>query len=193
MKKIAITTLMGLSLFSAQLLAENSNIYIGLDALSSSNTFTVKNTNTGAEADIDDDSTGFKLKLGVAGSDGWRFQGYYLNESYDTPLFDATNDTLNEVGMDIIKGFEVTPEFSPFVQIGLGYGWMDVEGYDEDSIEEVSMKIGVGAMYKVTESIEVLAGVDLQYRQWQDIDYGTTTIETSEKSTKLYAGINYHF
>jgi opacity protein-like surface antigen len=192
MKKIIATTVLGLSIFSAQLLAEDS-VYVGLDALSSSNTFTVKNDSTGAEADIDDDSKGFKLKLGVEYESGWRLQGYYLNETYDTPVFDDTNDVLNEIGIDFIKGFEVTPKFSPFVQFGMGYGWMNVDGYTDDSITAVSMKIGAGAMYKVTENIELLAGVDLQYRRWQDISIGTTTYEISEKSTKLYAGLNFHF
>ena len=75
----------------------------------------------------------------------------------------------------------------------MGYGWMNVDGYTDDSIAAVSMKIGTGAMYKVTENIELLAGVDLQYRKWQDVQIGVNTIEMSEKSTKLYAGLNFHF
>jgi len=192
MKKIILATLLGTSLISTQALAEDS-VYLGLDILSSSNTFTLENTSTGAKGDADDDSTGFKLKLGIEYESGWRLQAYYLNETYDLPVFDATNDVLNEIGVDFIKGFEVTPKFSPFVQFGMGYGWMNVDGYTEDNIVAVSMKIGAGAMYKVTENIELLAGIDLQYRKWQDIQIGASTIETSEKSTKLYAGLNFHF
>jgi len=196
MKKIIIATLLGTSLISTQALAEDS-VYIGLDVLSSGNTFTVEARNSAngatAAADVDDNSKGFKLKVGIEVSDGWRFQGYYLGETYDTPVFDASNDYLSEIGIDVIKGFEVTPKFSPFVQVGLGYGWMDVDGYTDDAISAVSMKIGAGVMYKVTDNIELLAGIDLQYRKWQDIKINTITFETSEKSTKLYAGLNFHF
>lgn len=193
MKKIIAIALAGSLMCSSQLLAEESNIYIGIDGLTNSNTFTLKNTSTGAEADVDVDSNGFKLKVGVEYSSGWRMQGYYLGETYDSPLFDATNDYLNEIGIDFIKGFKVTPEFSPFIQVGLGYGWMNVDGYTEDSISSVSVKIGAGVMYKVTPEIELLAGIDLQRRRWADITIGTTTIETTEQSTKIYAGVNFHF
>jgi len=196
MKKIVIAALLGSSIMSTQVLAKDS-VYIGLDILTSNNEWTVDASNSAngasASADFDDDSTGFKLKVGIEGSDGWRFQGYYLGETYDETVFDDTNDYLNEIGVDIIKGFEVTSKFSPFIQVGIGYGWMDVEGYTDDSINAVSMKVGGGAMYKVTENIELLAGIDLQYRKWEDIEIGTVTIETEEESVKLYAGINYHF
>lgn len=195
MKKIIAAMLITAGITSS-LAADESNLYVGLDIISSSNTFTVDVA--GGSADFDDDSSAFKLKFGSALSDGWRLQGYFLHETYDETIFDDKNDALNEIGLDLIKGFEVTPEFSPFIQAGIGYGWMDVEGLSESSIKEVSVKIGAGVMYKVTPTFELLAGVDFQVRKWQDIElfipnYGTYTVETSEKSTKLYIGANVHF
>ena len=194
MKKIITAMLITAGITSS--LAAESNLYVGLDLINSSNTFTVDVA--GGSADVDDDSSGFKLKFGSALSDGLRVQAYFLRETYDETLFDDKNDVLNEIGLDLIKGFEVTPEFSPFIQAGIGYGWMDVEGLSETSIKEVSVKIGAGVMYKVTPAFELLAGIDFQARAWQDIElfipnYGTVTVETSEKSTKLYIGANVHF
>lgn len=189
MKKIISIALLGSSILSTQMLA--NDMYVGLDAISSSTTFTLEAL--GTEVDADDDAKAFKLKLGTVNDNGFRVQLYYLHETYDIPVFDASNDVLNEIGVDIIQGFEVTPEFSPFIQAGLGYGWMNVDGYTDSSIAEYSLKIGVGVMYKVVESVELIAGVDLEYRRWQDISYGAVTVETSEKSTKLYVGANYRF
>jgi len=191
MKKIVTSVLLGVSLLATSALAEETALYVGLDVFTSSNTFTVKAL--GQSADGDFDSDGFKLKFGSTLDNGWRVQGYYLHETYDETLFDDKNDAFNEIGIDIVKGFEVTPEFSPFVQVGLGYGWMDIEGYSETSIKAVSVKIGAGVMYKITPEFEAIAGVDFQARSWQDIELGTTTIETSEKSTKFYIGANLHF
>lgn len=190
MKKILMGATVVASLIATQ--ASASDMYIGLDIINSGNTFTV-DVNTLGSANVDDDSKAFKLKVGTVSNEGWRFQGYYLRETYDIPVFDASNDVLNEVGFDIIKGFEVTPEFSPFIQAGLGFGWMDVTGYTEDSIYAYNLKVGGGVMYKVVPQVELIAGIDFQYREWQDISAGSYTISTTEKSTKLYAGINYHF
>ena len=70
---------------------------------------------------------------------------------------------------------------------------MSVTGYQEDSIVSVSFKVGVGVMYKITPTFELLAGVDIQARSWQEVLINTTIIETSEKSTKVYFGTNLHF
>lgn len=191
MKKIVVGTLLGCSLLSTQALASENSMYVGLDVLKSNNTFTVEAN--GGSADVDSNSQAFKLKIGSASNNGWRMQGYVLRETYDDTLFDATHDTLTELGLDIIKGFEITPEFSPFVQVGFGYGWMDVDGYTDNSIKEFNLKAGAGVMYKVTPKFELLAGLDFQHKRWQDIKVGSVTVETTENSTKLYVGANYHF
>lgn len=191
MKKIVTSALLGASLLTTNALAEDSELYVGLDLFTSSNTFTLEAL--GTSVDGDNDSDGFKLKFGTVSDEGWRVQGYLQHEVYGEALYDDKNDVLNEIGVDIIKGFEVTPEFSPFIQVGLGYGWMDVEGYSETTANEVSLKLGVGAMYKVTPIFEVIAGVDFQHRTWSDLQIGTVTIDISEKSTKAYIGANIHF
>ncbi len=181
------------SIATTQTLAEESDLYVGLDIVGSSNTFTRKVGNVSVDAD--NDSSGFKLKFGTVQNEGWRVQGYYLHETYDKPVFllDNESDVLNEFGLDIIKGFEVTPKFSPFIQAGLGFGSMKVQGYDRSSANEVSFKLGAGLMYKVTPAFELLAGIDFQGRSWSDIIVGPVTLETSESSSKLYLGANLHF
>lgn len=191
MKKIIVGAFLGCSLLSTQVLAKDTNMYVGLDVLKSNNTFTLEAN--GASVDVDSNSQAFKLKLGWILNNDWRTQIYFLNEKYDDTLFDASNDKLNELGLDFIKGFEITPEFSPFIQAGFGYGWMNVDGYTEDSIAEFNLKAGAGVMYKVIPEFELLAGVDFQYKKWQDIKIGSVTVETSENSTKFYVGANYHF
>jgi hypothetical protein len=61
------------------------------------------------------------------------------------------------------------------------------------TINSFSIKLGAGVMYKITTNFELLAGLDLQARGWEDIAFLTTTIKTSETSSKLYIGVNFHF
>lgn len=191
MKKIITASLLATTLLFNNAMAEEADMYVGLDLIGSSNTITTKIGSF--ETDRDNDSSGFKLKFGALLDEGWRLQGYYLNETYDRAIFDATNDNLNEIGLDVIKGFEITPQFSPFLQAGIGYGWMDINGYNDSSINSFSIKLGAGIMYKVTEMFELIAGLDLQARAWEDIVIGPVTTETSETSSKLYIGANLHF
>ena len=192
MNKTIAGILLGTGLMTTQVMAA-SELYIGLDLLKSSNTFDVNIPGFGSGS-TDIDSSAFKLKFGSTTNDGWRVQGYFAHETYDEPLFDPINDEMNGLGVDIIKGFEITPEFTPFIQGGIGFGWMDLEPgyYSEESISQSSIKVGAGLMYKFVPEVEALIGIDFQYRAWQEIDFGGATMETSEKSTQLYAGLNIH-
>ncbi len=193
MKKILVGALLGCSLLSTQVLAENKNMYIGLDYSKNNNTLSADLTNGYYINDSANDSSGFKLKIGMISESGWRFQGYYQRETYDKTIFDSSNNQLSEFGLDIIKSFEVTPEFYPFIQAGLGYGTMDVNGYTSSSISSVSFKVGAGVIYKIVPAFEIMAGLDFQARSWQEIKYTNYDAAVTEKSTKLYLGANFLF
>jgi len=193
MKKIIAGALLGCSLLSTQVLAADTNMYVGLDISKSNNTLSADLTNGYVSNDVDDDSSGFKLKVGVISESGWRLQGYYQRETYDKTIFDSSNDLLSEFGIDVIKGFEITPKFSPFIQAGLGYGTMDIKGYDSSTISAVSFKIGAGVIYKIVPAFEIMAGVDFQARKWEEIQYPLYKASVSERTTKVYLGANFLF
>ncbi|WP_294962964.1 hypothetical protein [Sulfurimonas sp.] len=193
MKKRIISALLGCTLLSTQLLAEDSTIYIGIDGINSSNTFTYKLDGYTGDTESTSNSNALKLKLGWIRENGGRTQIYYLQERYDDTIFDTSNNTLTEVGLDFIKDFQLSPVLSPFIQAGIGYGWMDIDGYSESEISEVNAKAGGGLVFRASEKIELLIGVDFQVKKWSDRKSGSSTIETNEDSTKYYVGANLLF
>ncbi|MFT7004853.1 MAG: opacity protein-like surface antigen [Sulfurimonas sp.] len=195
MKKIIICALLSCGLLSTQSFAQDSNIYIGVDVLKSSNTFTYHLDNYSSSYNLESDSSAFKLKLGWVRDEGKRVQLYYLQEKYEDAPFDATNDIFSEIGIDFIKDFGLSPVLSPFMQVGIGYGWMktDTSTYDDNTVSELNIKVGAGFIYTVVPEIEIIAGIDLQYKRWLDRTSGSYTIQTEEQSTKYYVGVNYRF
>lgn len=134
----------------------------------------------------------------AAGEDGG-FKGQVTLSliSFDEAVFDGENSDLIEIGFDVIKEFEVTSSFYPFLKAGVGFGSMDVEGYEDDSIYEVSFNLGAGVSFKATDSFYIIGGVDYVGRKWQDIEvagyYVPSTITTTDSGFKPYVGLNYKF
>ena len=197
MKKILLASLALTSILSTQALAEESDMYVGVDILKNTHSITA-DISGHASSSQDFDSNSFKIKLGTVSENGWRVQGYFEVLTYDKTLFDDTNDGLMELGVDVIKGFDITPKVTPFIQVGAGFGVMSIKEATQDSISEFSLKVGVGIAYKIVPSFELIAGADLQYRAWQEIIYydllgDTVTRQTTESNTKLYIGGNFHF
>jgi len=214
MKRLLVSTLISVSLVAPSLMAESneientnevvtsgaeekSGLYLGLDYFTG--TTNMETTVTGGRIyarDEDLDVDGFRLKLGTESEDGWRVQGYFKSENIEN-----SDDNIYGIGVDVIKGFAVTPKFSPFIQAGVGYDWTALEDdgsvvYETDYLAALNFKLGVGAMYKITDTLEILGGFDWQYRNWQDIELtnysSSSTIDFGDTSTNVYVGLNLH-
>lgn len=187
MKKIALAALLGTSLMAA-----DSGMYIGAEYGMVKNTTTMDIT-PGGTVEGDNDYNDIKIKIGSGTDGGVKFQGSVSFITFDEMVFDGVNDKLIEFGFDVIKEFEVTPSFYPFLKVGMGAGSMDVEGYTDDNIWEVSFNIGAGVSYEVVDHLYLLAGVDYVGRKWQDIEFGSATLSTTDSGIKSYVGMNYRF
>jgi hypothetical protein len=193
MKNKVMKTLVVSSLLASAAFAD---VYVGVDYGQVGNTDKATNsasnsiTQTNAYGDL-----GVKVGFGTDG--GWKSQLRVSKIDYDKAIFDSSHKDLTEVGFDILKEFEVSKNFYPFIKLGMGYGWMNVDGYTKSSIAEVSMNGGVGLSYKAVEHLYLVAGVDYVYRKWQDIEYTngytTDTISVTGSGAKIYAGVNYAF
>ncbi|NRB37257.1 MAG: outer membrane beta-barrel protein [Pseudomonadales bacterium] len=162
-------------------------IAIGLNLFTSTNSVDIGSS-------VDNDSNGLALNVAYLLAENWRVQGYYQYESYENSIYaGGDNDRLNELGVNLIRVFDIGAKFSPFAQAGLGYGWMDLEANTESSANATSLKLGIGVIYQFIPSFEAVAGLDLQYRDWTDVQIGFDDLEADETSSKLYLGANFIF
>ena len=75
----------------------------------------------------------------------------------------------------------------------MGYGLMSVNEFSESSANEFGIKIGGGAIYSLTPEFDLLAGIDLQYRNWTDVVEGSNAFAIDETSIQFYIGSNFNF
>lgn len=186
MKKIVLAAML-----TSGLMAADSGLYFGLDYGQATNTHTFSLASS--SADSDNDYSDIKFKIG-GGTDGeWKFQITLDKIDYKIGVFDSANNSLYEIGADIIKEIKVTNELYPFIKIGVGTGQMDSSFTTEGQIKEVYFSGGAGLSYKATNNVYLLAGADYIARRWNDVIIGAYTLETHDKAIKPYIGINYKF
>jgi len=174
---------------------EKSDLYFGVDIFKSKLSYEFENTTFNTTNDFDTNSKGFRLKFGTVSENNWRVQGSFSVENMDDNVF-SINDTdgnLYEIGVDVIKAFEVTPNFAPFVLVGLNRGWMSVSGYNVSTIDSYAIKAGAGILYSISETIELTAGVDFKFRVWSEIEFAGQKIQPTDTSVTPYVGLNVHF
>lgn len=186
MKKIVLAAML-----TSGLMAADSGFYIGLDYGQATNTHTFSLASYAANAD--NDYSDIKFKIG-SGTDGeWKFQVTLDKIDYKLGIFDTANNSLYEIGADIIKEIKVTNELYPFIKLGVGAGQMDSTFTTEGNMNEVYFSGGAGLSYKATANVSILAGADYIARRWNDVAVGAYTLETHDKAIKPYIGLNYKF
>lgn len=190
--------LLGLAASSLVASAALADVYVGVEYGAASNTTEREVTGSmNGTYDYDNNYKDIKLKVGAGEDGGIKVQAYLSFISYDEYIFDNSNKDYTEIGVELIKEFEVSSSLYPFIKGGMGVGVMDVEGYSEDSILAVSLNLGAGLSFKATDNISLLAGVDYVYRKWQDIEFRdgwrTTTVSIADSGIKPYIGVNFQF
>ncbi len=175
--------------------SEKSGLYFGVDLFNADLSYTFQNTSFNTSIDHDTKSKGFRLKMGTRAEDNWRVQGHLSVENIDDNIFSLTGNDgdLVELGADVIKAFELSDSFSLYILGGVSYGSMSVKGYNEDTINNLGLKLGTGVLFAINETLELTAGIDFKYRAWTDVQLLGQTIETSDSSSYPYLGINIHF
>lgn len=192
--------LLGLAASSLVASTALADVYVGVEYGAASNTTERESEYFGLYTlnnEIDNNYKDIKLKVGAGEDGGIKVQAYFSFISYDEYIFRNSSKDYKEIGVDLIKEFEVNKQFYPFIKGGMGVGIMDLEEgyYTEDRILAVSFNLGAGLSFKATDNISLLAGVDYVYRKWQDIEYsgGALTRSTADSGIKPYIGVNFQF
>ena len=172
---------------------------IGVEYISSRNTFEMNWINKIYESK--NNSTALKINFGGGNKyNNTIFQTYVLFEEYEDGIYaEKEANKYTEYGVEFIKGIEVYDNIAPYIKLGLGAGNYDYS-YTNDATQDGKLfswnvKAGLGIMYKFG-MFDIHAGLDYQYKPWEDIVYPSPineTLEIKEKSLKMYIGANIWF
>ena len=198
MHKIVSTITLFSLLLSTNVSAYPGDLYIGLDLYGARNAFDFEANGIHDKPTID--SSGFTLKFGAILDAGLRLEGYLQGEAFDEAPFDYTNDQMAEIGLNLIKTFDgFSPVVSPFIKAGMGFGSMELDSYyypDDDTVDAFNLRLGMGLLFYIAPQVELLGGLDFQWRQWSDVTYyypSYTKLKTTDTSQRYYLGVNFHF
>lgn len=183
--------------FSANLFA--TDVYVGVQLGNVTNkdkaTFT---GNLSGDVEQDNSYSDLGVVIGMGNDGDWKGQLRLSKIGFSETIFDNTNKDAFEIGVDVIKEFEVYDNTYPFIKAGLGYTIMSLDNpsLSESSILGVELNIGAGLAYKVIDNISIYGGLDYVYRKWQDIQYYgsiNATRSTTGSGIKYNAGVNFSF
>lgn len=187
MKKIVFALLI-----TSGLMASETGIYVGVDVGKANNTD--KSTVEGTTFKYNNDYKDIKLKLGIEADEATDIQLTYTRITYDNGVFyGSTGTALQEIGIDIIKEFEVTSSFYPFLKLGVGYGKMDSQHAVMGTVNEISSNIGAGLSVKLIDHVSAHVGADYVYRHWSNVSDGSFTYATRGSAIQPYVGVNFKF
>lgn len=176
---------------TSALIAGNNYSYMGFDIGNANNCHTA--SISGYSINGDNDYNKVRIKFGSGEDGGTKFQIAFNKIDFNSGIYDNTNNSLYEIGLDFIKEFEATPLVFPFIKTGISMGRMNTDFTADGNVREMSLNIGAGLSYKATDKIYMLIGIDQVWRKWSDVFVGPGTLEIKDRALNAYVGINYNF
>jgi len=208
MKKITSSAILALVLVTTS--TEATSWYVGVEQ---SLSYKVKNTaEVGSYSKSNSESpTITSIKVGaITGGDKKAGNRYEFLYNFGDKSANPVGGLQGEDVMSLNFNYHFTlpmispkEEILPYLRLGGSYimssdKYRDISTGEKANYSAVGALVGVGTYYKVTDNINVSAGFDYGYRLWEDLTYynyyrGSQTIESEDKFSKLYIGVDYLF
>lgn len=187
MKKI----ILGALLTSCSIFAADTIYYMGVDYGVGRNDQKIKDAS--ASSEINNDYSEVRIKAG-SGNDGEvKFQLTASRSFYKNGL---TNDQhpVYSLGWDVIDEFEIEPNTYVFFKLGIGVGETKTSVSENGFIRHFSYQGGIGGVYKVSNSLSAVLGLDYVSRDWKNVTLSDgSTLDIDDKAINPYLGLNYRF
>ena len=100
----------------------------------------------------------------------------------------------NKFGFNValMKAFDYTYLY-PFVRVGFGTGYLDVERNLEKNLTYGSFQGSVGSFIPLSDSFDIEVAYELRHTSYEAVNYIVTKTSYSSVSNIGYFGINYRF
>lgn len=137
------------------------------------------------DLEVTTDQTGQTLVLGLLGQNNIRTALKYTSIKAET----ETNSKFDLTGLDLdwTFGFAETPQILPYSMIGFGYyTWQDsgeAFGLDDENLDGVAFNLGLGAIFKVHQRIELDASYRYKGIYWQRMKNSDGSVSVDSTST----------
>ena len=95
--------------------------------------------------------------------------------------------------MTLLKAFNFTNLFYPYLKAGFGAGEMKVKRSLENKVAYSSYNIGGGIFLPLLEHIDFEAAYEYRYASYQSVDLIATKLHLKSHINQIYFGINYRF
>lgn len=95
--------------------------------------------------------------------------------------------------IELVKAFDFDIYVNPFVKVGFGAGFLQIEREMQDNLSYGSFNAALGVYIPLSEDYDIELGYIYRNNSYQDIDMVTEEISYQSHTNAAYAGFNIRF
>lgn len=184
MKKIILFLLLISSLYS------ESQVYVGLSGGSFVEKFD----------DIDASSSALmsSLKIGYGDRESYAVE-FSVDYAQNNSKVFSTSPTLEKDGnkygfnVSLLKAFDFDIYILPFVRVGFGSGFLDIDRSLQKSLSYGTFQLGVGTFIPLGRNFDIEVGYEAKHTSYEAINVIVTKVSYTSTTNNTYIGINYRY
>ena len=181
MKKIALILLLVTSLYS------DAKIYLGFSGGGFNEEFHGINANSSSQMAT--------LRLAYGDIKAYAVEFSLDYQKSDAQVFSSKSIDGDKIGFNInlMKSFDFDIYILPFVKVGFGTGYLDIQRALQDRISYGSFQGSIGTFLPINEHFDIEVGYELRNTTYEPIDSVTKLTAYKSTTNLAYVGINYRF
>jgi len=94
--------------------------------------------------------------------------------------------------VSLLKAFDFDYAL-PFIKIGFGTGYLEIDRTLQDSLSYGSFQLSVGSYIPLNNSFDIELGYEIKHISYEAIDTITTNTSYNSVQNRAYLGINYRY
>lgn len=138
------------------------------------------------------------LKIGYGDLESYAIEFSLDYSPNNSKIFSSSNDIAHDgdkygFSVSLLKSFNLDIYILPFIRIGFGTGFLDIDRELQQSLTYGSFQGALGTFIPVNDDFDLELGYEVRGSSYQAVDKITRNISYGSVSNIAYIGINYRF
>ncbi len=184
MKNIILFLLLVSSVYS------DSKVYVGLSGGAYTEVFD--------DVDASSSASMASLKVGYGDRKAYAVEFSVDYAQNNSKVFSTSNEVDkdgNKYGFNVslLKAFDFDIYALPFVRVGFGSGFLDIDRALQKSLSYGTFQFGLGTFLPLNEHFDVELGYEVRHTSYEAINTIVTNTNYTSKTNTAYFGLNYRY
>jgi len=135
----------------------------------------------------------FNFKIGFGKQNGYAIELSLDYITNDANIFSDKDSDKYHFNLELLKAFDLDTFFYPYLKVGFGVGFMEVQRSTQSTLNFGSYNAGLGCFIPISEHVDLELGYVYKSISYEQLNLLDQQLQLKTDGHNSYAGFNFRF